>query len=285
MQHPFVVWRQYFVPQHALTRFGGLLSHCEIPWVKNYLIRYFVNRYQPDLNEAQESNPYAYPSFHEFFIRRLKPSFRPVDSSPQSICSPCDGMISQIGKIKQGSLLQAKGHSFSVAALLGDNADAEAFANGRYLTIYLAPKDYHRVHMPCNGTLEKLRYIPGRLFSVNPLTTQYVENLFSRNERVVTFFKHEQGSFAIVLVGAMIVGSIFTRWGGVIAPHRGKKMEQILYPQTPQQHIKLDKGDEMGYFSLGSTVIVLLAEDMRSEYDVSQNSRLVVGQRIGHLLP
>jgi phosphatidylserine decarboxylase len=283
--YPLKVCRQYLLPQHALTRFGGLLSHCEIPWLKNYLISWFLKRYDVNLNEAVEPNPYAYPSYHEFFIRHLKPSVRPIDRAQESICSPCDGTISQIGKIEQGSLLQAKGRTFTVAALLGDKEDAQPFLNGHFATIYLAPKDYHRVHMPLAGTLESMRYIPGKLFSVNPLTTENVDNLFARNERVVSFFKHDHGSFAIILVGAMIVGSINTRWGGQITPPSGKQMRRIPYPQTPEQHIKLDKGEEMGYFSLGSTVIVLLAENMVWEYDLNLNSRLVVGQRIGHLLP
>ncbi len=285
MQYPLKVWRQYCLPQHALTRFGGWLSHSEIPWLKNYLIGWFLKRYNVNMNEAVGEDPYAYPSYHEFFIRHLKPSARPIDPSQKSICSPADGTISQIGNIEQGALLQAKGKTFTVASLIGNEKDAEQFANGRFVTIYLAPQDYHRVHMPLTGTLTNLRYIPGKLFSVNPLTTAHVDNLFSKNERVVAFFKHDQGSFAIILVGAMIVGSIFTRWGGNITPHRGKEMLDIAYPQTPEQHIKLDKGEEMGYFSLGSTVIVLLAPNSGWEYDLSLNSRLVVGQRIGHLLP
>ncbi len=284
MHYPLKVWRQFLLPQHALSRFGGCLSQSEIPWLKNYLIRYFLNRYDVNMNEAIVEDPFAYPSYHEFFIRRLKPDLRPIDPSPTSIVSPCDGEISQIGSIEQGSLLQAKGKSFTLKALLGSEEDGKPFEKGRFATIYLAPKDYHRVHMPLTGTLTHLRYIPGKLFSVNPLTTNHIDNLFAKNERVVAFFKHDQGSFAIILVGAMIVGSIFTRWGGPITPHRGKETRDILYPQLPEQHIKLDKGDEMGYFSLGSTVIVLLDEKAGWGYDLSQNTRLVVGQGIGHLL-
>lgn len=272
MQYPIKVLRQYLLPQHALTRFAGVLSHSQIPWLKNYLIRWFLKRYNVNLDEALESDPYAYPSYHEFFIRRLKPNCRPIDPSPASIVSPCDGTISQIGKIERNSLLQAKGRYFSLDALLGNHEDAKKFENGHYATIYLAPIDYHRVHMPLAGTLNHLRYIPGDLFSVNPLTCDHVNNLFARNERVVSIFKHDHGSFAIILVGAMIVGSIFTRWGGNITPHRAKKIVDISYPQTPEQHVRLDKGDEMGYFALGSTVIILLDANMQWEYDLSQNS-------------
>jgi phosphatidylserine decarboxylase len=285
VNYPLKVWRQYLLPQHALTRFGGWLSHSEIPWLKNYLIAWFLKRYQVNMSEAIVEDPFAYPSYHRFFIRQLKPSVRPIDSSIDGICSPCDGTISQIGNIEQGSVIQAKGRTFSVEALLGSQSDAKPFLNGKFATIYLAPIDYHRVHMPLAGTLESMRYIPGKLFSVNPLTADHVDNLFARNERVVCFFKHEQGSFAIILVGAMIVGSIFTRWGGNITPHRANEIVHTVYPQTPEQHVKLDKGEEMGYFALGSTVIVLLDESMAWEYDLSQNSRLVVGQRIGHLPP
>ncbi|MGD9592032.1 MAG: archaetidylserine decarboxylase [Candidatus Berkiella sp.] len=237
------------------------------------------------MSEAVEEDPFAYPSYHEFFIRRLKPSVRTIDPSPNSIVSPCDGEISQIGSIEKNTLVQAKGKSFTVSSLIGSETDAKPFENGKFITIYLAPKDYHRVHMPLPGTLTHIRYIPGKLFSVNPLTTSHIDNLFAKNERVVAFFKHDQGSFAIILVGAMIVGSIFTRWGGTLTPHRARCTKDILYPQTPEQHIKLDKGDEMGYFSLGSTVIVLLDEKAGWGYDLNQNSRLVVGQGIGHLLP
>jgi phosphatidylserine decarboxylase len=284
VQYPLKVWRQYLLPQHALTRFGGWLSHSEMPWLKNYLIGWFLKRYKVNMSEAIVEDPFAYPSYHEFFIRRLKPSVRPIEESSDGICSPCDGSISQIGNIEQGSLLQAKGRTFSLEALLGSKSDAEPFKNGKFATIYLAPIDYHRVHMPLTGTLESMRYIPGKLFSVNPLTTEHVDNLFAQNERIVCFFKHEQGSFAIILVGAMIVGSIFTRWGGNIIPHRANEIVHTIYPQTPEQHVKLDKGEEMGYFALGSTVIVLLDESMAWEYDLSQNSRLVVGQKIGHML-
>ncbi|MBS0288228.1 MAG: phosphatidylserine decarboxylase [Proteobacteria bacterium] len=285
MQYPLKVWRQFWLPQHALTRFGGWLSHSETPWLKNYLINYFLKRYDVNMDEAIQEDPFAYPSYHEFFIRHLKPELRPIDPSPAAICSPCDGEISQIGNIEQGTLLQAKGKTFTVSALLGSESDAQIFEKGKFVTIYLAPKDYHRVHMPLAGTLSHLRYIPGKLFSVNPLTTNHIDNLFAKNERVVTIFKHDQGSFAIILVGAMIVGSIFTRWGGNMTPHRDKEMKVIQYPQLNEHHVKLDKGEEMGYFSLGSTVIVLLDEKAGWEYDLSQNSRLVVGQGIGHLLP
>jgi phosphatidylserine decarboxylase len=285
VQYPFDVWRQNYLPQHALSRFGGFVSHNQIPWLKNYLINWFIKRYNVNMSEALESSPNHYASFHDFFIRKLKPEARPIDSNPLSICSPCDGAVSQFGKIKENTLLQAKGREYTLEALLGNDNDAKSFYNGHFLTTYLAPKDYHRVHMPCDGILQTMRYIPGKLYSVNPLTTDHIDNLFARNERVVSLFTHEGQSFAIILVGAMIVGSISTSWAGVQAPQSSKQIKTIHYDQTPEKYIRLDKGAEMGYFSLGSTVIVLLAENVRFEYDVSQSSRLVVGQRIGHFLP
>lgn len=284
VQVPFDVWRQYFLPQRTLTWIAGKLAYCEIPWFKNWAIKRFIRLYGVNVEEALESNPEAYASFHDFFIRRLKPLRRPINSSPHAITSPCDGTISQIGRINHQTLIQAKQHSFTLGALLGDEEKASPFIDGHYATIYLAPKDYHRVHMPCAGTLEHLTYIPGKLFSVNPLTAAHVPQLFARNERVVTLFKSPHGQFAVILVGAMLVGSIFTRWSGHLTPHCGKNVLSINYPDTPERHIALDKGEEMGYFSLGSTVILLFTKNQSWEHELAQHSRIVVGQRIGHLL-
>jgi phosphatidylserine decarboxylase len=278
---PFTVWRQYFLPQQLLTRFAGKLAHCQIPWFKNWAIRRFVRLYPINLTEALEPRPENYPSFHHFFIRQLRSDCRPIDSSPDGICSPCDGTVSQIAPIKQNTLLQAKGRIFTLEALLGDHTLARSFINGHYATIYLAPQDYHRIHMPCAGTLQHLHYIPGKLFSVNPLTANHVDNLFARNERAIAVFKHPHGSFAMILVGAMIVGSIFTRWSGYLTPHRKEKILRINYPETPSQHISLDKGEEMGYFSIGSTVILLFGEKLQWEQSITPCSRVMVGQRIG----
>lgn len=284
MQVPFDVWRQYYLPQRTLTWMAGKLAYCEIPWFKNWAIRRFIRLYGVNVNEALESSPEAYRSFHHFFIRQLKPNSRAIDNSPSSIVSPCDGTISQIGKIEHETLIQAKNHSYTLGALLGDEQKAKPFIDGHYATIYLAPKDYHRVHMPLAGTLENLTYIPGKLFSVNPLTADHVPQLFARNERVVTLFKNPHGTFAMILIGAMLVGSIFTRWSGHLTPHRGKTKISINYPDRPERHITLDKGEEMGYFSLGSTVILLFTKDQSWEQELAQHSRIVVGQRIGHLL-
>ncbi|MCS5710164.1 archaetidylserine decarboxylase [Candidatus Berkiella aquae] len=285
MQVPFEVWRQNYLPQHFISWCYGKLSHCQIPWFKNWAIQRFIRLYGINMQEAIEQDATAYPSFHDFFIRHLKPELRPVDHTPNAVCAPCDGVISQIGRIENGTLVQAKNHSYSVSALLGGDIDPKPFQNGHFTTIYLAPKDYHRVHMPCLGTLERMSYLPGDLFSVNPLTATHVDQLFARNERVVSLFKNQEGPFAMVLVGAMIVGNIATRWAGHISSQRNKEPLHIQYPQTQEQHIVLDKGEEMGYFSLGSTVIMLFAENLRWEKEYSQDSRIVVGQRIGQFLP
>ncbi|MFI4937692.1 MAG: archaetidylserine decarboxylase [Candidatus Berkiellales bacterium] len=281
MQGPFTVWRQYFLPQRFLTWAAGKLAFCQIRWFKDWAIRRFIRLYEVNVEEAEVSELSAYASFHHFFIRKLKAGLRPIDPLAEGLCSPCDGSISQIGKIQQDTLVQAKGRDFTLKALLGDESLAPAFKNGRYATIYLAPKDYHRVHMPCAGTLTSMQYIPGKLFSVNPLTANYVDQLFAKNERLVTTFTNEKGQFAIVLVGAMLVGSVFTRWGGRCVAHSNPKNLKVNYPNKKEQHITLDKGEEMGYFSLGSTVILLFPENLNWEPDITQLTNVVVGQRIG----
>lgn len=282
MAIPFEVWRQYFVPQKLLSTVYGKLSHCDHAAFKSWAIQRFIRLYGVNLSEALEKDPLAYASFHEFFIRRLDLSLRPIDATPSSIVSPCDGRISQIGDIAAGTLLQAKGRSFSVNALLGGHAHASAFERGRFATIYLAPHDYHRVHLPDAGTLTSVIYIPGKLFSVNPTTAEHVDQLFARNERVVMFFDSLQGPFAVVLVGAMIVGSITTRFNGTLTPPRQNRIIQFDYSNSSKNYIKLDKGEEIGYFSLGSTVILLFTEKLRWEQELAQHTRIVVGQRIGH---
>lgn len=285
MRTPYTVWRQHCLPQHALTKLAGKLSHSKQRWLKDKLIRILLRDYPVNLAEALESDPTQYASFHDFFTRQLKPGCRPIDDLSNGIVSPCDGAISEMGKIKDDTLIQAKNHTYRVADLLADAKDAAAFRNGHFMTVYLAPQDYHRVHMPIAGEIEKLRYVPGKLFSVNPLTAEHIPNLFARNERVITFFRSQHGSFAIILVGAMIVGSIHTQWGETNKPHKGKRVITKEYSKSSNSNLLIDKGDEMGYFALGSTVILLFAQDLAWEYDLNQQSRIVVGQRIGHFLP
>lgn len=253
---------QKFAPQRTLGAIAHTLANCQIPWIKNQLIRYFVNKYPVCLEEAVEKNPYRYPDFNHFFTRALEPSLRPLNPSLLDIASPVDGNISQMGQLQDGTMVQAKGFLYHVQDLLGGDLNTAApFLNGHFLTAYLAPKDYHRVHMPTTGTLSQMTYIPGQLFSVNPRTASSISRLFTSNERVVTLFNTTQGRMAIVLIGAMIVGSIETIWAGTITPPRNNKAIQTWHYQPSPSPISLNKGQEMGRFKLGSTVIILFEKN------------------------
>jgi phosphatidylserine decarboxylase len=274
---------QQFMPQQGLSRFAGFLANSHIPWLKNKLIRYFVNRHAVNMQEALESNPFQYLSFNAFFTRALHNHVRPIANGLSDFVSPADGTISQMGKITKGRLIQAKGHDFDVAALLGgEEALAKPFVEGDFLTIYLAPHDYHRVHMPIDGHLQKMIHVPGKLFSVNNRTTNATPNLFARNERVISIFNTSVGKVAVILVGAMIVGSIETRWAGTIAPAAklGRTQQQWHY----ENPIYYKRGEEMGRFKLGSTVIVLL-ENNRIDWDSEFGSmqKVLFGQKMGIL--
>jgi phosphatidylserine decarboxylase len=245
---------QYLVPQHAFTRLLGWMCESRWSWLKSWMINTFIRRYNVDMKAAIIENPDDYPTFNEFFTRHLKPELRPIVSGPDQIACPVDGQISQIGKIDNDTIFQAKGFDYSLNTLLGgDITRAKPFLNGNFATIYLSPKDYHRIHMPISGTLRETIHIPGSLFSVNTLTTATVPNLFARNERLVCLFDTEAGPMAVILVGAMLVGSIHTAWDN---PARTKTITKKTH-----SNIHLDKGAELGYFQLGSTVIMLFAEN------------------------
>lgn len=272
---------QYFVPQHALSRFAGWLANSEITWLKNKLIRYFVNKYPVKLDEATIEDPFLYPSFNAFFTRPLKPHLRPIAAGLHDFVSPADGCISTLGNLENGALVQAKGHNFTVLSLLGGEAAlAKPFQQGRYATVYLAPQDYHRVHMPMDAYLTEMIYVPGNLFSVNHRTAEYIPELFARNERVVCLFNTSQGRMSMVLVGAMIVGSIETLWAGTITPRLKREIKSFIYDSP----IFLRRGEEMGRFKLGSTVIVLTesaALNFELSFITAKNEKVVMGQRIG----
>jgi phosphatidylserine decarboxylase len=217
----------------------------------------FIKQYKIDMSEAKYPDPAHYKTFNEFFTRPLKEGIRPLAEESDIIAHPVDGAISQLGDVVDGQIIQAKGHDYSLQALLGGKEeDTAPFLGGKFATIYLAPKDYHRIHMPVDGTLSKMIYVPGDLFSVNPLTAQNVPNLFARNERVVAIFETEIGPLAMVLVGATIVASIETIWAGTVTPPAGKDVFSWNYPTTGDNAITLKKGEEMGRFKLGSTVIL-----------------------------
>ena len=248
---------QYLFPKQALTRFAGFVASPQRGWVTTEIIRRFVAKYGVNMDEALESNIASYKSFNDFFTRALKPGARPL-ADADLIC-PVDGAISQFGAIEHDQIFQAKGHHYSTTAVVGgDAALAAQFQNGSFATIYLSPKDYHRIHMPCDGRLTRMIYVPGDLFSVNPTTARGVPGLFARNERVVCVFESQHGPFVLILVGATIVGSMATVWHGVVNPPRGGAVREWFYPAAPEQPaVALKQGEEMGRFLLGSTVVLL----------------------------
>ena len=247
---------QYLLPQHLLSRLVGKLAECRLPWLKNLLIRRFIAQYNVDMSEAVDSTPEAYANFNAFFTRALKDDARPIDDA--HVVCPADGAISQLGEINRGRIFQAKGQDYSLQTLLGDDKALTAeFDGGSFATIYLSPRDYHRVHMPVDGTLRSMTYVPGKLFSVNTTTAENVRSLFARNERAICVFDTEFGPMAMILVGAMIVAGIETVWDGQVAP----PPRQITTRNYPQDAPSLKKGEEMGRFKLGSTVILLFGKD------------------------
>lgn len=266
---------QRVVPQHQLSRVVGKLAASENPIVKNTVIQAFKAQYGIDMSIAEQSNALKYKSFNEFFTRSLKDGVRAIDDSPNSIVSPADGAISQLGKIEDGDIFQAKGQSFSVEKLIADPQLAEPFKNGQFATVYLSPKDYHRVHMPFAGTLTETLYVPGELFSVNQTTAENIPSLFARNERMVCLFDTELGRMAVVLVGAMIVAGIETVATGKVKPTGRLELNQ--------HNLLLEKGAELGRFYLGSTAVILFEQDkMQWDAMFKANSVVVMGEALGH---
>ena len=273
------VFFQHIVPQKLLSRLTGTLADSTYPPLKNFLIKQFAKQFDVDLSAAEVKDITAYNSFNAFFTRALDTDARSVDNDPGYFCSPVDGTISQSGPIDEKRILQAKGHYFDLTTLMANDSELiDPFIDGSFATIYLSPRDYHRIHMPYDGKLIATHYVPGKLFSVNDTTAQSVPGLFARNERLVCLFESEHGVFAMVLVGAMIVAGIETVWAGQVAPQ----------PSTPQkqrfdQEIFLQKGQEMGRFKLGSTVILLTPAGMCDPRAVGEHwcnrQSLEMGQR------
>lgn len=254
MSDRLAVLPQYLIPKQALTMLMGHLASAQAGKLTTSVIRWFIQRYNVNMQEAANPDPAAYASFNAFFTRPLRDGARPLSDSPW-IC-PVDGAVSQLGAIEGDQIFQAKGHHYSSTALLGGDAEAaRQYENGHFATIYLSPRDYHRIHMPCAGRLLRMVYVPGALFSVNPTTARGVPGLFARNERVVCHFAGEHGPFVLVLVGATIVGSMATTWHGVVNPPRPGEIRSWDYSD---QQITLQKGEEMGRFLLGSTVVMLM---------------------------
>ena len=247
---------QYIMPQLYLTQLAGWFAQQKWGAVTHFVIKVFAKKYNVDMSEAKKENFSDYESFNQFFIRELKDDARKINENPTALCLPADGRVSQIGHIDDERLLQAKGHFFSLSDLLaGDEELVNTFKNGEFATIYLSPRDYHRVHMPCDATLCKMIYVPGDLFSVNPFLAAHVPNLFARNERVICVFDTAFGPMVQILVGATITASMSTVWAGVINPPRTGEVKAWTY--QGDNAIKLTKGQEMGAFQLGSTVINL----------------------------
>ena len=253
MSDRMFVWLQYLLPKQLMTMLAGKLASMRAGRLTNGFIRWFVTRYQVNLAEAENADPSSYSSFNEFFTRPLKSGARPIANS--AFVCPVDGAVSQCGAILGDQIFQAKGHQYSTATLVGGDLELAAhFQSGSFVTIYLSPKDYHRIHMPCDGRLLRMIHVPGELFSVNPATARGVPGLFARNERVVCVFDSAYGPLAMVLIGATIVGSMATVWHGLVNPPRPGRIRDWHYSE---QSIVIKQGEEMGRFQLGSTVVML----------------------------
>jgi phosphatidylserine decarboxylase len=274
---------QYVLPHHFLSRSIAKLADCQIPLIKNTLINLFVRLYKVDLNTAAITKLSEYPSFNAFFTRALKESTRPIAQEDNVVISPAEGTISQSGSIQNGKLVQTKGHLFSLTELLGgDQKLADSFQQGDFVTIYLAPHNYHRVHMPIDGKLMTTKYIPGRLFSVNSQSVAHIPNLFCRNERLISLFQTKTGPLAIILVGAMLVAGIETVWGQRESPSQSR---EILEKNYIDKNIFLTQGSEMGRFLFGSTVILLFPPNMIKLCPLKERQIITMGFPLGSLLP
>ncbi|MES2606017.1 MAG: archaetidylserine decarboxylase [Pseudomonadota bacterium] len=283
MSQPFFITLQNLVPQELLTRLIGKIAASEKPWLKQLFINRFIKAYGVNMQEALFSDPKDYRSFNDFFTRPLKPGARPLPAAPNAVLSPADGVVSAIGNLNADSIIQAKGKSYSATALLGGDARRAApFLNGTFATVYLSPKDYHRVHSPLTGTLKEMVYVPGKLYSVNQTTAEHIDNLFAINERVICTFDTAQGPMAVVLVGAMIVAAVETVWAGRVAPgFEGPTVKR--YDNQPP--INIEKGGEIGRFLLGSTAVILFGPGMvQWQMDLSNGPGVRMGQQLGTLL-
>lgn len=275
---------QYLLPQHFISRLAYRITRSRVPLVKNALIRSFVGNFHPDMSEAEQPDPLQYESFNAFFTRALRAQARPSDPDPAVLVSPVDGTVSQIARMDGSWLVQAKGHAYTLESLLAaDLSWAARFRGGAFATLYLAPFNYHRVHMPLRGALRAAWYVPGQLFSVNATTTAGVPGLFARNERVVCVFGHEALTFAVVLVGALLVGSIATVWHGEVTPRAVRGCADLPLDAS-RAALNLEKGAELGRFNMGSTVILLLPPGS-SEWlpGLAPGSSVRVGQALARL--
>ena len=274
---------QYVVPKKFISKMIGVLAKSEIVFIKNTFIKTFQMMYDVNMQEARNGDGSSYPSFNSFFVRSLKPECRPIDKNINSVISPVDGSVSQLGNVKSGKLIQAKGMYFNLLEFLGNNKPIyEKMKEGLFSTFYLSPKDYHRVHMPLDGKLREMIYLPGKLFSVNSTTSKRVKNLYSKNERLVCIFDTVRGPMVVVLVGAMIVSGITVNWEDENIFNKGK-IQKLMYPTIGKGSVSLKKGDEVGRFMLGSTVVVCFGMNkIHWEDEISIGSVVKMGQSVGY---
>lgn len=273
----------YLLPQLFITRAAGWLAEQRWGAVTHFIIKAFAKQYKVNLAEAEKENPSDYATFNEFFIRPLKAGTRPIVESENSLALPADGKVSEFGHIDDDRLMQAKGHYFTLETLLANDKEMAAkFKEGDFITTYLSPRDYHRVHMPCNATLRKMIYVPGELFSVNPFLAEHVPNLFARNERVICEFDTAFGPMVQILVGATVTASISTVWAGVINPPRANEVIEWHYEPKGEAAIQLQKGEEMGAFRLGSTVVNLFPKGVVNFAEQIQTGSITrMGETLG----
>ena len=273
------IWLFYILPHHLVSRLVYYVTRWQGPLAQP-MIKWFIEKFKVDMSDSECPEPDAYKTFNEFFTRALKQEARPVVPGENTIASPVDGIVSATGNILEQSIFQAKGHQYTVRELLGGEAALSAlFKNGRFATLYLAPYNYHRIHMPVDGVLKQMIHVPGRLFSVAPWTVSTIPGLFARNERVVSLFTTPAGPIAMVLVGAINVAAIETVWAGLITPPKGKRISQFDYSHTRKQYLK---GTEMGRFNMGSTVILLTAGNVEWLQKFRVGQVMKMGEMIGH---
>jgi phosphatidylserine decarboxylase len=278
------IWLQYILPHHVISRVVLVFTRIRFAPVKNTLIALFMKGYKPDLGDAEITDPYAFENFNAFFTRALRPGARPLAGSPSTLASPVDGTMSELGAIERNCILQAKGRTYTLEALLAGAASewAPRFVGGQFATIYLAPYNYHRIHMPADGRLCGIWYVPGRLFSVGVTAAAMVHNLFARNERLVLLFEGSCGAFAVIFVGALNVGSMATVWHGDVTPRRPRQVTQLQLPPEPERFRA--RGAEIGRFNMGSTVVLLFAPDrVTLERQLQHGTTMRLGQELGSI--
>jgi phosphatidylserine decarboxylase len=273
---------QYFIPQHFISSLVYSITRCETPWFKNILIKLFISVFDVDMTLANNPDPESYSSFNTFFTRELSPEARPISLDEKIILSPVDGAVSQVGGIENDTIIQAKGKSYTLKDLLVEDDLVTMFTGGTFATLYLSPKDYHRIHMPVSGQLKRMIYVPGKLFAVNSHTVRVVDSVFARNERVINIFNTDTGPMAMVMVGALNVGSMETIWAGQITPAKDRIINDTQYSESD---VQLQQGQEMGRFNMGSTVILLFPKDVMQWSDEMMADKVIVmGESIGGVI-